>query len=117
MREIFFFKFESGRSPIEDFLDSLSSKQAQKVAWVLQLIEELPKVPSQFFQKMDGTDDLWEIRISFSSDIFRLYGFYHGPAHFVVVEAIRKKTQKTPRRTIATAHKRKSQYLKRQANE
>lgn len=40
MREIHFYKLPSGESPIEEFLDSLTSKQAQKVTWVMQLIEE-----------------------------------------------------------------------------
>jgi hypothetical protein len=40
MKEIIFYKLKSGKSPIEEFLDSLSSKEAQKVVWVLQLIEE-----------------------------------------------------------------------------
>ena len=52
MREILFYRTESGSSPVEDFLDSLESKQAQKVAWVLQLIEELDVVPSQYFKKL-----------------------------------------------------------------
>ena len=38
MREINFYKTESGKCPVEEFLDSLSSKQAQKVTWVLRLI-------------------------------------------------------------------------------
>ena len=47
---------------MEEFLDSLSGKQAQKVIWVLRLIEELDSVPSQYLKKLAGTEDLWEIR-------------------------------------------------------
>jgi hypothetical protein len=39
MREIVFYRKNDGHSPIEEFLDSLSSKEAKKVAWVLKLIE------------------------------------------------------------------------------
>ncbi len=38
-----FYKKQSNRCPIEDFLDSLSAKQAKKVTWVLRLIEETPE--------------------------------------------------------------------------
>jgi len=55
MREILFYRTESGLSPVEEFLDSLESKQAQKVAWVLQLIEELDVVPTQYFKKLVNT--------------------------------------------------------------
>lgn len=41
MKEIKFYTTESGRCPVAEFLDSLSSKQAQKTAWVMQLVEEI----------------------------------------------------------------------------
>jgi hypothetical protein len=47
MKEIVFYRTQSGASPVEDFLNSLSGKQAQKVLWVLRLIQELDSVPSQ----------------------------------------------------------------------
>ncbi len=46
MKEIVFYRTESGKCPVEEFLDSLTAKQAQKVVWVLNLIEELDDVPS-----------------------------------------------------------------------
>ncbi len=49
MKEIKFYKSLSGKSPIEDFLDSLSSKEAQKVTWVLNLIEEMDSVSTKFY--------------------------------------------------------------------
>ena len=42
MREIQFYRNASGDCPVEEFLDELGSKQAQKIAWVLQLVRELP---------------------------------------------------------------------------
>jgi len=50
MREIRFYKTISGKSPISDFLNSLSDKQAQKVSWVLEVIEELRIIPKQYFK-------------------------------------------------------------------
>jgi len=43
-----------GALPVEEFLASLNPKQAQKVAWVLQLAEELDLVPVQYFKKLVG---------------------------------------------------------------
>jgi hypothetical protein len=51
MREIVFYRTESGVSPITDFLDSLSGKQAQKV------LEELDIVPSQYLKKLINTNE------------------------------------------------------------
>jgi len=56
MREIIFYRTSSGHGPIDDFLDSLSSKQAKKVVWVLSLVEELEIVPRQYFKKMVNTE-------------------------------------------------------------
>ena len=52
MRKILFYETISGRKPIEDFLDQLPAKTAQKVTWVLKLIEDLERVPSKYFKKM-----------------------------------------------------------------
>jgi hypothetical protein len=40
MKEIKFYKTSLGKSPIKDFLDSLSSKEAQKVTWVLSHLDK-----------------------------------------------------------------------------
>jgi len=42
MRTIEFYRQQSGGCPVEEFLDSLDGKQAQKVAWVLDLVRTLP---------------------------------------------------------------------------
>jgi hypothetical protein len=50
MRTVNFYRLPNGNSPVEEFLDSLTGKQAQKVVWVLQLVEELDFVPRQYFK-------------------------------------------------------------------
>lgn len=102
-----------GRSPIDEFLNTLSSKQAQKVAWVLNLVEELDVVPSQYFQKMPNTEDLWEVRVKTGSNIFRFLGFFDGTKLVVLSHAFQKKTQKTPRKAIQLAVERKRDYFRR----
>ena len=113
MREIHFYRTESGSCPVEEFLDSLSDQQAQKIAWVLQLIEEFDSVPKQFFKKLVGTEDLWEVRVQYSSNIFRLLGFLDGNNLVVLNHAFQKKTQKTPSKEIKIAENRKKDYLNR----
>lgn len=113
MREVRFYATESGDSPIEEFLDSLTGKQAQKVVWVLQLVEGLESVPRQYLKKMVGTDDIWEVRVQVGNNIFRLLGFFDGNQLMILTNGFAKKTQKTPRREIALAEQRKNDYLKR----
>ena len=113
MRKVLFYQTASGQKPIEDFLDSLSSKQAQKVTWVLKLVEDLERVPSIYFKKMVNTQDLWEVRAVVGSNIFRLIGFFDGPNLVILAHAFQKKTQKTPKQAIKIAEERKKEYFRR----
>ncbi len=58
MRTIEFYRTPAGTCPVEDYLDSLSDQHAQKVAWVLRLVERLDRVPEQYLKKLVGTEDL-----------------------------------------------------------
>ena len=113
MRTVNFYRFPNGSSPVEDFLDSLAGKQAQKILWVLQLIEELDMVPHQYFKKLVNSEGIWEVRIQFGSDIFRLLGFFDGGALLILTNGFAKKSQKTPSQEIALALHRKGEYLSR----
>jgi len=50
MRKIKFYRFETGKSPVEEYFDSLTNKQFEKVAFVLDIIEQLDIVPRKFFK-------------------------------------------------------------------
>jgi len=113
VREVIFYESDNGRIPVEEFLDTLSSKQALKVAWVINLVEDMEVVPTQYFQKMVSTDDLWEIRVKVAGDIFRILGFFDGRKLVVLSHAFQKKTQKTPRQAIKLAEERKRDYFRR----
>ncbi len=113
MREIHFYRTESDFCPVEEFLDSLTAKQAQKATWVMQLIEEIDVVPVQYFKKLVNTDDIWEVRIQVGNNIFRVLGFLDDQRLVVLNHAFQKKTQKTPKKEIKIAEKRKKDYLRR----
>ena len=113
MRTVEFYRLPNGISPVEEFLDSLTGKQAQKVLWVLRLVEELDVVPRQYFKKLIDSEGLWEVRIQFGNDIFRLLGFFDGGALLILTNGFAKKTQKTPPQEIALAIRRKEEYLAR----
>jgi phage-related protein len=110
MRQIIFFKTDQGTAPVAEFLDSLSSKQAQKMVWVMKLVEELPKVPSQYFKKLTGTE-IWEIRAQVGSDTFRVLGFFMSDAKFIVTNGFQKKSMAVPKTEITIAEKRRQRYL------
>ncbi len=113
MREVRFYRTSSGHCPVEDFLDSLSGKQAQKVVWVLRLVEELDPVPEQYFKKLSGTDDVWEARARHGGNAFRLLGFFDGREVVILTNGFIKKSRKVPRRELLLAEERRRDYLAR----
>ena len=91
MKEIRFYKLLSGKSPIEDFLDSLSSKEAQKIAWVLSLVEDLEQVSTKCYKQLQNTEGIVEIRVQIGKNHFRLLGFEHKDTFVVLTNGFKKK--------------------------
>lgn len=81
-------------------MDSLSSKHAQKVTWVLELVERLDQIPVQYFKKLKSTDDIWEVRARIGSNSFRILGFVDGDEFIILTNGFSKKSQKTPKNEI-----------------
>ena len=96
--------------PVEEFFDSLTNKQFEKVSFVLDLIEQIDIVPSKYFKKLKGTDDIWEIRVQHGNNTFRLLGFFDGKDLVILNHAFTKKSQKIPQKEISVAEKRKQNY-------
>ena len=94
-RNIVFYRTESGKCPIEKFLNSLPSKDAQKVAWVLRVIQELDRVPPRYFKKLVGSEEIWECRIQIQSKAYRIFSFFQDGGTIVLTHGYLKKSQKT----------------------
>jgi phage-related protein len=113
MRDVLFYVTSNGRQPVREFLDSLDGKQAQKVAWVLQLIEDQEMVPKQYFKKLESTDDIWEVRVQSGNNAFRLLGFWDTGKFIILCHAFAKKSQEVPDKEIRVAEERKKDYFRR----
>ena len=79
----------------------------------MQVVEELEKVPEIYLKKLKNTDDIWEIRVQQSNNIFRFLGFFDDGSFIVLTNGFQKKTQKTPKAEILLAEHRKQDYLER----
>lgn len=111
MRKIIFYHLKNGKCPIEDYLNSLSQKQVEKIFFVLDLIEQFNIVPRKFFKKLEATDNIWEARVQYGNNIFRLLGFLDGSELVILNHAFTKKTQKTPQKEIKKAEERRKEYF------
>ncbi|TGM11875.1 type II toxin-antitoxin system RelE/ParE family toxin [Leptospira selangorensis] len=113
MNRIEFFKTESGRYPVEEFLDSQPAKIAQKIIWVLKIIGEGEIISKEFFKKMSGSDEIWECRIDYGSNAYRIFGFWAARNTLILTNGFQKKTQKTPNKEIERAEKYRKNYFNR----
>lgn len=114
-RTVTFYRTADGKCPVQDFLDSLSGKVAQKVTWVLSLLEDLDVVPSLYLKKLGGTEEIWECRIQFGSNAYRVFCFFANNSVVVLTHGFVKKSQKTPKHEIEKAEAYRRDFLKRRA--
>jgi len=112
-RQIILYETQKGKCPIKDFLDHLPLKVFRKISWVLKLVSELDRIPSTYFKKLIGSDDIWECRITFSSNIYRIFCFFDNGSIIILTHGIIKKTQKIPLGEITKAEEYKKDYLRR----
>lgn len=114
-KAVIFYRTADGKCPVQEFLDPLPGKAAQKVTWVLKLIEDLEIVPSTYFKKLVSTEEIWECRMQLGSNAYRIFCFFDGHSVVVLTHGMVKKTQKTPQAEIERAEAYRRDYLQRRS--
>ena len=89
-----------------------NNKVQNKIEYVLELIKQVERVPEKFLKHLTGTDGLYEIRIEYQSNIYRIFCCFDDGNLVVLFNGFQKKTQKTPKNHIETAEKLKEKYFK-----
>jgi phage-related protein len=92
-----------------DFYSELDEELQAKIDYVFELVKSLDIIPTRFFKHLD--DGLFEIRIEFKSNIYRIFCFFDAGHLVVLLNAFQKKTQKTPNQEMELAKKLKKQYF------
>ncbi|MBS1488595.1 MAG: type II toxin-antitoxin system RelE/ParE family toxin [Bacteroidetes bacterium] len=98
VREVIAFK-----NYFEDFLIQQPKKVQDKIFKVIEAIETLQRVPSNYLKHLAGTDGLYEARIQLGSNIWRVFFFFDSDRLVVLTNGFQKKTQKTPKNEIEKA--------------
>ena len=114
------FEKAGAKIPVLDFILSLNPKQQAKIYREIDLLEKFgnelhyPHVNMIRGKRYIG---LWELRIEFASDIFRIFYFLPQNNKVILLHGIIKKKQKTPENELNTALERMKEYLRRKNNE
>lgn len=98
------------KNHFEDFLIKQPKKVQNKIFKVIEAIETLERVPSNYLKALTGTDGLYEARIKLASDIWRVFCFFDKGKLVILLNGFTKKTQKTPKMEIDKALKLMAEY-------
>lgn len=98
IREIVAFK-----NYFEDFLTKQPAKVQDKIFKILEAIETLERIPTNYLKIIVGTNGLYEARIQLATDIWRIFCFFDNGRLVILLNGFQKKTQKTPKREIEKA--------------
>ncbi len=94
-----------------EFYQDQDQKVKEKIQYVFELIKQIERVPENFLKHLTGTDGLYEIRIDYLSNIYRIFCCFDEGKLVVLFNAFQKKTQKTPQKEIEKAIVLKKAYF------
>ncbi len=111
-RIVQFYKTTEGRKPVAEWLNTLDDGRAQAVAMGVRFFEEYPNpvVPKKFFEKV--TDHIWEIKVHYGKEQYRLLCFIENGAIIIAVHGIAKKSMDLKKQDLELAEERRKLYVK-----
>lgn len=105
-REIRFYKHY-----FNEFYVAQTEKVRRKIAQTLVWLQTLDRLPITILRSIEGKKGLFEIRIEFGGDIFRVFCCFDEGALVILFNGFQKKSQRTPSAEIAKAEKLMKEYF------
>ncbi len=105
-RQIHFFKHY-----FTTFFESQTEKVKDKIDHILFVISVAERIPLKFFKHIEGTDGLYEIRVEYGSNIYRIFSCFDEGNLVILFNGFQKKSQKTPQSEIERALKIMADYF------
>jgi len=94
-----------------EFYQMQDQKVKDKIQYVFELIRQVDQVPEKFLKHLTGTNGLYEIRIDYQSNIFRIFCCFDQGKLVVLFNGFQKKTQKTLPKEVEKAEKLMQDYF------
>lgn len=82
-----------------------------KIQYVLELIKQVDRVPEKFLKHLTGTEGLYEVRVEYQSNIYRIFCCFDNGKLVVLFNGFQKKDQKTPKGDLEKAKKLMNEYF------
>ncbi len=106
IRKIIFFE-----NHFIEFYQKQNQKVKGKIQYVFELLKQVDRVPEKFLKHLSRTDGLYEIRVEYQSNLYRIFCCFDEDKVVVLFNAFQKKTQKTPKAELEKAQRLMNQYL------
>ena len=94
-----------------EFYENLNLQVREKIDFVLYLVRSTARIPSKFFKHLENTDGLYEIRVEYSGNIYRIFCCFDEGNLIVLLNGYQKKSQKSPKMDLEKALKIKAEYF------
>ena len=94
----------------EDFLHKQPIKVQNKIFKILEAIETLKRIPTNYLKLLAEIKGLYEARIQVGSDIWRVFCFFDRGRLVILLNGFQKKTQETPKSEIEKAKRLMNEY-------
>lgn len=105
-REIKFYKHY-----FNEFYVAQTDKVRKKIAQTLVWLQTLDRLPVTILKSIEGKKGLFEIRVEFGGDIFRVFCCFDEGSLVILFNGFQKKTQKTPSGEIEKAERLMKEYF------
>lgn len=93
---------------------TLPEKASAKILRDIDLLERHGfSLGLPYIKKLEGYDELWELRTKHSSNIYRVFYFHYNNGVFVLLHGIIKKSDKLKIADINISNKRLTNYKER----
>lgn len=100
-----------------DFYLEQSNKVQEKIEYVLRVVRQVEKVSRKFLCQIEDTNGLYEIRVEYNSNIYRIFCCFDQGNLVILFNGFQKKSQKTPPGEIEKALRLKGEYFRTKNNE
>jgi phage-related protein len=107
LRQIIFYKFY-----FQTFYLEQEMIVRKKMNLILSMIKIIENIPEKYFQHIEGTNGLYEIKFEWENNIYKIFCCFEKDDLLVLLfNTLQKKTRRAPKSEIESALKLRNEYF------
>jgi phage-related protein len=109
--KIEFYQSPNGNPVVYDWFLNQETQVKARLAQIFDLLQDKGTLVGMPYVRPIVNTKLYEIRVERSTNIYRIFYFAYTGQRFILLHGFQKKTQKTPKKEIELAEKRRKEFL------